>query len=70
MPASARILQAQKDATTDWYVVTYEFTLDGATHRGVDTVFPAVGGLWHAGDAIEVMVMPEKEYESIIITSA
>ncbi len=70
VPASARILQTQKDATTDWYVVTYEFTLDGATHRGVDTVFPAVGGLWHAGDAIEVMVMPEKEYESIIITSA
>lgn len=69
-PAAGRILQLQKDATTDWYVVTYEFTLDGVSHRGVDTVFPSVAGLWHAGDAIEVLVLPEKEYESIIITSA
>jgi hypothetical protein len=69
VPASGRILQLQKDAS-DWYVVTYEFTLDGATHRGADTVFPAVAGLWHAGDAIELLVLPEQEYDSIIITSA
>ena len=50
--------------------MTYEFTLDGASLRGVDTVFPAVAGLWHAGDVIEVLALREKEYESIIITSA
>ena len=69
VPASGRILQLQKDAT-DWYAVTYEFTLDGATHRGLDTVFPAVAGLWHAGDTIELLVLPEQQYDSIIITSA
>lgn len=69
VPASARILHMQKDAT-DWYVVTYEFTLDGKTHRGVDTVFPAVAGLWHAGDTIELLVLPEQAYDSIVITSA
>jgi serine/threonine protein kinase len=66
VPASGRILQVQK---TDWVQVTYEFDHAGATHRGVDTVVPAVAGRWQPGDVIELLVLPERNHDSIIITS-
>ncbi|MDC0670601.1 serine/threonine-protein kinase [Nannocystis radixulma] len=63
---SGRILQVQK---TEWIQVTYEFIHAGATRRGVDTIIPAVAGRWQPGDVIELLVLPERNYDSIIITS-
>ncbi len=67
--ASGRILQV-KSTSMEWYEVNYEFTLEGATHRGADTMFPAVARLWQPGDEIEVLVLPDQGFDSIIITSA
>jgi len=66
VPVSGRILQVQKTA---WIQVTYEFVHAGATRRGVDTVIPAVAGRWQPGDVIELLVLPERNHDSIIITS-
>ena len=54
---------------TEWIQVTYEFVHDGATHRGVDTVLPAVAGRWQPGDVIELLVLPERKHDSIIIST-
>jgi len=69
IPASGRILQVQKSSVVEWYEVTYEFTLAGVTHRGADTLFPAVARLWHAGDEVELLVLPDQGFDSIIVTS-
>jgi len=46
------------------------FTLEGVTHRGADTMFPAVARLWHAGDEVELLVLPDQGFDSIIVSSA
>ncbi|MDC0720389.1 serine/threonine-protein kinase [Nannocystis bainbridge] len=67
VPVSGLILQVQR---TEWIQVTYEFVHAGATHRGVDTIIPAVAGRWQPGDAIELLVLPERNHDSIIVSSA
>lgn len=67
VPVSGRVLQVQK---AEWIQVTYEFDHAGAAHRGVDTIIPAVAGRWQPGDVIELLVLPERNHDSIIITSA
>jgi serine/threonine protein kinase len=69
VPASGKILQVQKDSL-EWFEITYEFTLEGVTHRGSDTMFPAVARLWQAGDEVEVLVLPDQRFDSIIVSSA
>ncbi len=69
VPASGRILQVQ-NTSYEWLEVTYEFTLAGVTHRGADTMFPAVARLWQAGDAVEVLTLPDQDFDSIIVSSA
>ena len=68
VPASGKILQVQKDSL-EWFEITYEFTLEGVTHRGSDTMFPAVARLWQAGDEVEVLVLPDQRFDSIIVSS-
>ena len=67
--ATGRILQMQKNAM-DWIEITYEFTLDGVTRRGADTIFPAIARLWHPGDTVELLVLPDEDHDSIIVSSA
>ena len=67
---SGRILQVQNNTSVEWFEVTYEFTLAGVTHRGADTMFPAVARLWQAGDEVELLVLPDQEFDSIIVSSA
>ncbi|MBL8974680.1 MAG: serine/threonine protein kinase [Myxococcales bacterium] len=69
VPASGRILQVQ-NTSYEWIEVTHEFTLAGVTHRGADTMFPAVARLWQAGDEVELLVLPDQGFDSIIISSA
>ena len=66
--ATGRVLQVMK-TSMEWYEVSYEFTLDGVTRRGADTVFPAVARLWHTGDEVELLVLPDKGYDSIVVSS-
>jgi serine/threonine protein kinase len=69
IPAIGRILQVQK-TSYEWFEVSYEFTIEGVAHRGVDTMFPAVARLWHAGDEVEVLALPERSFDSIIVGGA
>ena len=66
VPVSGRILQVQK---TEWIQVTYEFVHAGATHRGVDTIIPAIARRWQPGDTLELLVLPERNHDSIIIST-
>jgi hypothetical protein len=50
--------------------VSYEFEADGETHRDSDQVLPAIANRWHAGDAIEILYLPEYEYDSVIISTS
>jgi len=68
VPAAGRILQVQK-TSMEWFEVTYEFTLAGVTHRGADEVFPAIARLWHAGDEVELLVLPDQKFDSMIVSS-
>lgn len=54
----------------EWIVVTHEFTLAGVTHRGADTMFPAVARPRQAGDEVELLVLPDQGFDSVIISSA
>ncbi len=69
VPASGRIVKVQA-TSEEWFEVNYEFTLEGVTHRGADTMFPAVARLWHAGDEVELLVLPDQRFDSIIISTA
>lgn len=49
--------------------VRYEFEADRARHRGVDWVLPALAERWHPGDAIEVLYLPEQDFDSVIVST-
>lgn len=68
-PASAEILERHKADNEICYTVTYEFEADGHRHRGVDKVPPNLSRLWHAGDTVQVLYLPERDYDSIVIST-
>ncbi|MGH7537435.1 MAG: serine/threonine-protein kinase [Gemmatimonadales bacterium] len=49
--------------------VRYEFGADGQTRRGSDLTLPVVADRWRAGDRIEILYMPSRDYDSVIATS-
>jgi serine/threonine protein kinase len=49
--------------------VQYEFTLDGALHRDTDSILPQIANRWRVGDTIQVLVIPDRAYDSIIVTA-
>jgi hypothetical protein len=49
--------------------VLYEFEADGGIHRGSDLALPATADRWRVGDAIEVLCMPERNYDSVIASA-
>lgn len=48
--------------------VRYEFQADGTTQRGGDLVLPVVADRWRAGDRIEILYIPERNYDSVIVS--
>jgi hypothetical protein len=50
-------------------VVQYEFQLEGELHRDADKVLPAIANRWRMGDTIQLLVIPERGYDSIIISA-
>jgi serine/threonine protein kinase len=47
--------------------VSYEFEADGGTHRDVDQVLPVLADRWQPGDRIQVLYIPQRGYESVIV---
>lgn len=50
--------------------VRYEFDAGGRRIRDTDQVLPVVADRWAPGDAIEVLYLPDRNYDSVIISTA
>jgi serine/threonine protein kinase len=50
--------------------VRYEFEADGRTHRDTDLVLPVIADRWDRGATIQVLYLPERNYESVIISAS
>lgn len=48
--------------------VRYEFVADGRIQRGSDQVLPVIADRWRAGDRIEILYLPQRNYDSVIIS--
>jgi len=49
--------------------VRYEFVADGQTWRGSDVTLPVIADRWRAGDRIEILYLPGRNYDSMIATN-
>jgi hypothetical protein len=50
--------------------VSYEFTVEGQVYRDVDTIRPAIADRWQVGDVVQILYLPEFNYDSVIISTA
>jgi hypothetical protein len=48
--------------------VRYEFDVQGRTYRDTDVVLPIIADRWDRGTTIQILYMPEHDYESVIIS--
>jgi len=49
--------------------VKYEFEADGALHRDADQVLPVSADRWRIGDRIQILYLPDRGYDSVIIST-
>ncbi|MEP6618235.1 MAG: serine/threonine-protein kinase [bacterium] len=47
--------------------VAYQFEADGERHRDVDRVLPVIANRWQPGDRVQVLYLPDVEYDSVIV---
>lgn len=72
LPARALVLEMARETLEfggKLVRVRYEFEADGARHRGSDWVLPSIADKWEIGDGIEVLYLPEREYDSVIVST-
>jgi serine/threonine protein kinase len=71
-PALAEILDFRKE-DVGFHVtlmrVRYEFVADGQTWRGSDLTLPVIADRWRAGERIEILYLPGRNYDSMIATN-
>ena len=48
--------------------VSYQFELDGHLHRDTDQVLPVIAGRWQPGDRVQILCIPDLDYDSVIIS--
>jgi serine/threonine protein kinase len=48
--------------------VSYEFHVDGVSHRDADRVLPIAADRWRVGDQIEILYLPDQEFDSVIVS--
>jgi serine/threonine protein kinase len=46
----------------------YEFVMNGELRRDADTILPRIANRWRVGDTVQVLVIAEQGYDSIIIS--
>lgn len=72
-PAVAKILEmTPEDVAFEVHLtrVRYEFQADGRTHRDSDLVLPSIADRWDRGVSIHILYIPEKDYDSVIVSSS
>lgn len=47
--------------------VHYEFEVDGVRHRDSDQVLPLASGRWELNDYVEILYIPDDNYDSVIV---
>ena len=50
--------------------VRYECEADGHLHRGSEQVLPAIASRWDRGDPIQILYLPDRNYDSVIISTS
>jgi hypothetical protein len=73
LPAPARVIDKVDEKTAFDEKLTrvrYEFEVEGHRHRGSDQVLPAIAELWDPGDTIQVLYLPDQDYDSVIISTS
>jgi hypothetical protein len=71
VPTTATILDFRpEDAAfgVKYTRVRYEFQADGRTQRGSDVVLPVIADRWREGEQLEILYIPERSHDSIIIS--
>jgi hypothetical protein len=48
--------------------VTYEFEVDRVVHRDTDSLLPAVADRWQPGDRLQILYLPESDFDSVIVS--
>jgi hypothetical protein len=66
LPAVGEVLNIT--VTHDQARVSYEFEADGATHRDSDQLLPAVAERWRPGDRVQILYLPQRNYDSVIVS--
>jgi hypothetical protein len=72
LPAIARIIDmVKRDIGWGEHLmrVRYEFEAGGRLRRGSDEVLPIVAERWDAGDTLQILYLPDEDYESLIIST-
>jgi serine/threonine protein kinase len=49
--------------------VSYQFEADGRTHRDVDQVLPVIADRWRPGDRVQILYIPDRDYDSVIVST-
>jgi hypothetical protein len=73
LPATARVLDMQNEKLPFDEKLTrvrYEFEADGHLHRGSEQVLPAIASRWDRGDPIQILYLPDREYDSVIVSTS
>jgi hypothetical protein len=50
--------------------VRYQFEADGRTHRDVHSVLPSIAARWDTGDSIHIVYLPDRDFDSAIISTS
>ncbi len=73
LQADARVIDKADEKTAFDEKLTrvrYEFVVDGHRHRGSDQVLPAIAELWDPGERIQILYLPDEDYDSVIISTS
>ena len=72
VPATAEVLSVGVDEVAfgeKMARVTYQFEADGAMHRDSEQVLPAIASRWQPGDRVQILYLPDRDYDSVIIST-
>jgi hypothetical protein len=72
LPATASVLDKQDEKIgfdEKLTRVRYEFEAGGRRRRGSDQVLPAIAEHWERGDPIQILYLPDRDFDSVIIST-
>jgi serine/threonine protein kinase len=73
LPATAHVLDmGPEEIAFDKHLtrVRYEFMADGRRHRDADQVMPYIAERWDRGSPIQILYLPDRDYDSVIISTS